>query len=168
MTSKELFEKCKQLIPGGVNSPGFAPPTVSFNLPDRPTARAALAAVFPLAAAAKPQASRLFREHIKRPYPFRGYGRLVFIKTAERSVPFRPSIEPEQFIGRDIQTAAKIDDLFIIEADFARFVFAVIGLIFPQLRRKLLLGQPLCPARRFQIFPHKFRDLHASLPPFFV
>ena len=45
----------------------------------------------------------------------------------------------EQVVWRDVESFAKIDDLFVIELHPSRFVLAIIRLVFAELFRKLRL-----------------------------
>lgn len=42
------------------------------------------------------------------------------------------AVETEKVVRGDVQTIAQVDDFFVIELHFSRFVFAVIRLIFVQ------------------------------------
>lgn len=76
------------------------------------------------------------------------------------------AVETEKVVRGDVQTIAQVDDFFVIELHFSRFVFAVIRLIFVQFFCQLCLRETFCLPRGFQIFSYNFCDFHKMLSSF--
>lgn len=53
----------------------------------------------------------------------------------------------EQIVRRNVEPLAEINDFFIVELDLARFIFAVIGLIFVEFFGDLRLRYAHRPSR---------------------
>ena len=68
----------------------------------------------------------------------------------------------KQIVRGYIESFAKINDFFVIEFDFSRFVFAVIGLVFSEFVGNLFLRKPHRFSCRFKIVSNNFSYVHFS------